>query len=266
MDALSETSLNLDSFVPTDQVPLLAAYEPDEWAEGTKAVASQQLLQLRVYLAERLIAGPVEEFRDRISAILRDEHYHQLNSDLGAVLPAKALVNTVIEKKSGEFQVRDLGENSERYAHGVALQLHVLGSFLAFINSGVREPHRARQDKDVDRLSFMQRAMPVVIKRALLSMWIAPMLSVAVTAFGSTTPQSTKSVVLDQWIESLEQVLALFLAHGFRGAPIGDLAAEDLVPRERRLQLAQIWNKWKQGMARAVSSTDAMNRANEANS
>lgn len=265
MDALSETSLDLDSLVPTDQVTLLTAYEPDEWAEGTK-VASQEFLRLRVYLADRLVAGPAEELRDRISAMLRDEHYHQLNSALGAVIPAKALVDTVIEKKSGEFRVRDLGENSARYARGVALQLHVIGSFLAYISSSARDSHRARQDKDTDRLSFMQKAMPAVLKRALLSMWIAPMLSVAVTAFDSNTPQSTKTAVLDQWTESLEQVLALFLALGFRGAPIGDLAAEDLVPRERRLQLAQIWANWRHGMDRTLSRMDAMSQTNEANS
>src|SRR5262245_53430175 len=131
MEALSDTSLGVDSFVPTDQVPLLAAYEPEEWAEGTRP-ASQELLQLRVYLTERLIAGPVEELRDRISALLRDERYHQLNSALGDVITVKTLVNVVIEKKSGEFRIRDLGENRERYTHGIALQLHVLESFLRF--------------------------------------------------------------------------------------------------------------------------------------
>ena len=260
MDAFAETSLG--SFVPTDQVPLFAAHEPEEWAEGTKA--SPQMVQLRLYLAERLIAGPAEELRDRISTLLRDDHYHELNAALGDVVPAKALVNSVIEKRSGEFKLRrDLGENVERYAHGIALQLHVLGSFLAFINASIGEPHRAKRDKDADRFAFMQETMPVSVKRALLSMWIAPMLSVAVTAFDSNTPQSTKRAILDQWIESLEQVLALFLALGFRGAPIGDLAAEDLIPRERRLQLGHILNNWRQGLSRMFASMDAMGSKGE---
>jgi hypothetical protein len=119
MDALSTLPESL-AFVPTNQAFLLTQYEPDEWAGGTSAKAApagfQQFQQLRDYLVEHLISGPVEGLRDRISTLLRDGRYHELNSALGAVVPAHALVNAVIEQKSGEFRVRDLGEHEAAYA------------------------------------------------------------------------------------------------------------------------------------------------------
>lgn len=260
MDALSETSL--DSFVPYDQMPLFAAYEPDEWAEGTNTKPApagfSQFQKLREYIVERLIAGPVDELRDRISMLLRDDRYHELNSTLRDVIPITALINTVVEKKSGEFRMRDLGENHERYTRGIVLQVHVLASFLTFISSGNRELFHANHDKDVDRLAFMQQRLPVVIKRALLAMWIAPMLSVAVTAFEPGTPQSTQSALLDEWTNSLEQVLALFLALGVRATPVDGIAPEDLVPRERRIPISQVVSNWRQGIDRTIARMEEM--------
>lgn len=264
MNALSDALPESFAFVPTDQVSLLASYEPDEWAEGTSAKAAPagllQFQQLREYLADRLIAGPVEELRDRISALLRDEHYHKLNSALGDVIPINSLLNTVVEKQSGEFRLRDLGEHQKSYARGLLLQVHVLASFLAFITSGKSGLHLGQRAKDSDRLAFMRERLPAALKRALLSMWVAPMLSVAVTAFGDATPKAVKIAVLKEWTDNLEQGLALFLALGIRATPIEGVAPEDLVPPERRLQMNQLKKDWKQGMERTLERMEAMDR------
>jgi hypothetical protein len=136
----------------------------------------------------------------------------------------------------------------------------MLSSFLAHITSGRSGLQRTQHDKDYDRLGFMQQSMPIALKKALLSMWIAPMLSVAVTVFGSSTPHNTKTALLEEWTDSLEQVLALFLALDIRATPIEGCVPEDLVPKERRFHIAQLLRSWKQGMERTNARMETMAR------
>lgn len=259
MDAQTDTSPGLDvSYVPYDQAALFVASEPT-YAEGGGTDGNPELQELQRYLANRLIEGPVEELRDRLGILLRDERYHDLSSKLSSVVTVRAMLDA--DDRDSDKSTFAFADCAEQYYRGILLQAQMLSCCIAFRLGSQTSRSKSRKRKakqEQDRFAFMQDQMPVAIKRALLAMWISPMCSVAVTALDSKTPPAVVKALLSEWIESLERGLALFLALGFP-VPLPDglakgLTTDELIPPERRMEIGQVWGKWMQGLGRTIES------------
>ena len=238
------------SYVPYEYVPFFAT-SPDASDEVTPGTTEYR--ELQQYVAEKLLAGPPEGVRDRIGTLLRDERYHELGAKLGDKVPLRVLLRVLergTEQPEGATEFLPAALRT-RYIHAAKLQAHVLFSWVSYLE---KNTGRKRTQRGSERLAFMQESIPAALKRALLAFWIAPMCRVAVTAGDGSVAHATRAALLDEWIFSMEQQLALYVALGVDAPP------EDILPIASRMSLGEMFAKYFRGVSRTLDEMATLDR------
>lgn len=234
-----------DVSVPYEQVAIFAASTS---GKSDRAVG-REYRELQEYLAQKLLAGPSEMVKDRIGIVLRDERYHALTSNLEATVPLQALIELMEAGDEGTVppKIAIPAALVPRYTQGLALQVEVMRGWIASLTKRSPAKKRATKRKPSveDVFSFMNRSMPVVLKRAYLAAWTTPMCCIALTAGDQKDFEATRSVLLDAWIDGLRRQLAVYVA-----VELIDVPSEDVLPAQYRFSMLEVHGKYLQGLGR----------------